>query len=319
AAVMLLPPLEARGDAPAQASGTAPLVSRHAVEARLDRFHITVRSSVQNAARILDQFFADEKFEQERNDTSFRLQLDNVFSEDDLFDARVRPRLRLRLPATQKMLLFELEAATRSDSGLSEDGATTPGRPDPLLRAEDDDAFSATVRLFRAENGLFISPEVGVGVEDQEPKAFIGALARHMVEAPEMDWAFSASQRLRLHSNRGLETITLLRADHRVLGEDVLRFAFEVDWRADEDGVEYGPGIGLFRVLDDDSAIVADVGFAFETEPVHQLDQIVTLLRYRRRFLTDWAKIELAPRLTFESDDDFDPEPSFRLRLELEF
>lgn len=302
-------------------SGLAePQASQHGgVAVGLERFRTTVGSSVRKAAAIVDRFFAEEKFERERNDTSFRIQFDGEVDDEATFDFRARPRLRLRLPATEETLLLEIEALAGADESDGEVRSSATGASDPSLRAEDDDGFTATLRAFSARDGFAISPEIGVGFEDLAPKAFVGVFARQRFDGAHPDWSFLVSERVRAHSDRGLESDTLFRADRSVFDTAVFRAAFEINWDADEAGVGYGPGAGIFYVIDDQSAAAFDLGIGLETRPEHRLDTIVTRFRYRRHVYFEWAKFEVRPQISFREGDDFQLDASVRLRLEIEF
>lgn len=297
-----------------------PEASQHGgITARLERFRATVGSSVREAAAIVDQFFAEEKLERERNDTSFRIQLDGEFGDGETFEFRARPRLRLRLPATEKTLLLEFEALAGADESDDDVRSPTTGSFDPSLRDEDDEGFTATLRALSARDGFVISPEFGVGVEDQAPNAFVGGFVRQSFDDAHPDWSFLVSERVRAHSDRGLESDTLFRADRSVFDAAIVRTEFEINWDADEAGVRFGPGVGAFYVVEDVSAAAIDFGIGFETHPEHRLDTIVTRFRYRREVFFDWTKVEVRPQFAFREEDGFRLDPSIRVRLEIEF
>lgn len=279
----------------------------------LESIHDAVQDSVRGAAGILDNFFSDEEFEQERNDTSLRLRFDTQFDENDDTAFQLSPRLRLRLPAAKRTLLFQVQGASEA---VDEEGGIE--RRDLFKGQVEDEPLELSLRLFEGEGRALVTPEVGVGIEDDEPKAFAGGRVRYQWRFGD-DWSLLASERLRAHTNRGLESISLLRADTFVWEDVLWRNDAQVRWREDEAGIRYGPASAFYIPLDERSALAFEGSLLLTTEPDNDISQIATTVRYRRKVLTDWSIVEIAPGLDFESSEDFRPSGSFLVRLELEF
>jgi hypothetical protein len=279
----------------------------------LDNFHEAVQDSVREAAHILDDFFSNKEYEQERNDTSLRLRFDLDLNENDDTAFRFRPKLRLRLPGTERTFLFEAQGASEA---IDEEGGIQ--RTDLFKGAVEDDPFEISLKLFQSRGRTLLTPEIGVGIEDEEPKAFAGVRIRYQWRFGD-DWSMLASERVRAHTNRGVESISLLRADTFILDDVLWRNDFQLRWRADEDGLRYGPGTALYVPLDKKTAVGLETSFYMTTEPSNEVDQIAATFRFRRKVLTDWSTIELAPGINFDNDRDYDPSASLLVRLELQF
>jgi hypothetical protein len=278
----------------------------------IEGFRAAVHEQTLDAARWIDSLFADEEYEAERTDASLRLRFDANLDEDG-GSFSVRPRLRLHLPAANRRLMLELEGARETAVG---EGGFDLG--DLFDDSAEDDPLELRLRIDEDRGATRITPELGVGFDAGSPNAFAGLRVRRTWE-PSDTWAFYASERLRAHTDIGLESITILRADRPFWGDSLLRADFRLDWLGDEPGFRYTPGLRLFRPLTDTSAVAFEVQAEFETEPTHEATRYVGGVRYRAQVLTDWTTVEIAPRITFDGDDDYAPGFGALLRLDVEF
>jgi hypothetical protein len=279
----------------------------------LERFHDTVQGSVRRAARVLDSFFAEEQYESERNDTSLLLRFDVQAGDPDVSNLRFRPRLRLRLPGTERTLLFEIQGSSET----VEDGTAVEREP-IFEETVQEDRFEASLKLFETDANLLLTPEVGFGFDGGDPRVFAGGRARYRWKTGSA-WSFLASQRLRLDSARELEAISLLRADRLIWDDTLWRNDVEVGWRRDRDGLSYRPIVSFFEPIDDRSAMAVEGSLLFRTEPHHELRTVAAAMRYRRKVLTDWSAFEIGPRLAFKAKDDYSATVGLFLRIDLEF
>ena len=279
----------------------------------LENFRAQVSTSVREAAQAIDNFFVDEEFEAEENDSSLRLRFGGDYDEKDGFSGNFSPSLRLRLPGVQQMLLFEAEGLTDASDDPEDE------RPaEQFALGDTDEDFEFRLRLLESIGAVRVSPEAGLRFDGVTPQPFGGVRLRRSWDLGE-DWTLLATERMRLYSDRGFESLTRLQADRLIFEDTLFRIDMEALWRVDDEVVSYGPGVRLFHVLGDDSAISLGARLVFNSGTAGQLDQISSALRYRRRFLTDWTTIELAPRVVADEEDDFSLSYGGAVRFEVEF
>ena len=279
----------------------------------LEQLHDSVQLQVRETARLIDSFFSDAEYDAEQNDSSLRLRFDADFENPNDFAFRVAPRLRLRLPGTSKRLLFEAEGTgeARYDGSDTESGGLFSG-----LR--DDDDFELRLRYIKSFDDTQIAPEIGMGFSDGHPRAFAGGRVRRYWE-PDGDWTLRLAERVRFYTDDGLESVTSLDADQLVFGNNLFRAGLVLEWQEEEPGVTYGPRLGLYHPLDERSALGLEGKVDIETRPAHEVDEAAATVRYRRRVLTDWSVVEVAPRIMFKEKDDHRASFGILLRLELDF
>jgi hypothetical protein len=279
----------------------------------LEQLHESVKLQLREAARMIDGFFSDAEYDAVQNDSGLRLRFDTGFEAPNDFALRFAPRLRLRLPGTGKRLLFEAEGGgeTSHDGDNTNDG-------DLFTDLRDDDDFELRLRYIRELDGILLAPEIGVGFRKWTPRAFAGGRVRRYWRS-DGDWRLHLSERLRVYTDVGVESVTKLEADRLVFGDSLFRAGLELEWQQEQLGVTYGPRVALYRPLDDRSAIGLEGAVDVGTRPEHEVDEAAATLRYRRRMLTDWSIVEVAPRVMFKEKDDYRASFGILLRLELDF
>ena len=123
---------------------------------KIDRYHQKVGDLISGSAAWADAFFGTEIYTSEVNKTTLRLQLSTFLEEGEDINTRVRFRLRLKLPNTEKRFRFTLASdPDATERVLSEDGwfntgdigrITTDGELQLVGRAKD------TIVLLGGEN-----------------------------------------------------------------------------------------------------------------------------------------------------------------------
>lgn len=288
-----------------------------AVDQQVEGLRAAVHETTREFAEAIDDFFGDPEYEEERNETSLTLKLGAEYLSKNGWNVTAQPRLRLRLPKTQRAVLVEIAGErSTSDSTLSTFSEDELGD----FSEENLTGFELRLRIFGDLGDVRLTPEIGTGFDDFIPTPFIGVRASRDWRLSEQ-WLLYGSQRVRLRSDRGFETNTVLRASRPVnlVKDDLLRVSFDFDWRADEPGVSYGPGLSLFAPVGDESALALETGVRLETDPEHQVDAAFGTIRYRRKVLYDWWTMEIAPRVEFREEHDYEASYGGRVRLELDF
>lgn len=296
--------------APARAEEAA------AQQDEVETFRQAVREGTRSLAAAVDSFFSEREYEEKLNETSLSLKLGGVYMTKDGWDTVSQPRLRLRLPNAERRFLVEI-VGERTSGAATQDFFLDEG-----LDSADADYGSLALRLklFETIGTVAVTPEVGLRFADFTPQAFAGARVSRDWGLSE-NWTFYASQRVRAHTDRGLETKSLIRADRRVRvwRNGLFRADFTLDWRADEPGVKYGPGLSLYTPIDDISAVAVETSLGFETDPEHLVEVAAATIRYRRKVFYDWWTAEIAPRIEFAEEHDYDANYGARVQMEFDF
>ena len=150
------------------------------------------------------------------------------------------------------------------------------------------------------------------------PDFYVAARYRYLQPLAERT-AMRVSPTLYWKSDEGFGISTLLDLELTSDPDTLWRLSLFGDYGEDTDGLEWRSQASWQRRLDPKSAIAVRAGVKGETEPKQLLKEGWFSFRYRRNFFRPWLFYELEPGLSWHEKEDYDTEPTFGARLEVQF
>ena len=281
-------------------------------EGYVDTAQRWVSAGIESAARIADEFFGDENYEAEANNTRLRLMFDTFFESGEAVDFRFRFNLRLVLPLTNKRL--KLSFSGNSDEDDDEDEtATVTGANDDNNNVE---ATLAYTLVESAKHNLSLRTGVKSG-----PAWWIGPRYRFYAKLGG-PWGFRFTQLIRWRTDDDWEAITRFDFERKIGENFLFRFTPRGKYNQHdyhEDGYDYRLEAKVFQRLDRNSAMRYEWINKFLTKPDNHLDEIVLKIGYRRRVWRKWLFFEIVPQASFPDEEDFHFTPGILFRIETNF
>jgi len=290
-----------------QPEAEAPLVTSDV--ARVDTTHERVSGLVEDMARRIDRFFANERAFEEENDTSLQISLDLISEENSVIQFNSRVRGKLSLPGTERRLRLVLESDPRE---LDPDAPR--GNPADALDKPSD--YILGLEGQHLAGRWEIRPSAGIRVRwTPDPYARLRAIRYFRLD----DWLARVSGTAAWFSSDGTILDTTLDFDRR-LGDDLLfRSASNVRWEVDPSLSSLSQVFSLFQRLASKASLAYDIGLTADDETDWRTTDYFAQLRYRRLFYRNWAYLELQPRIGWPEDNNFHEDLSLLVRLELNF
>ena len=280
----------------------------------LDTGHAGASEQVRQLGAWFDRFFSDENYEAEINKSWVRIRLDSFSELYEGTDVDVRARVRLKLPALNKRIQFEILSPGEPDDLGGSDGS---GAESPPPGTSEENVSVVVSYVFRALKERSIIARLGLGFDGYTPNPYVALRYRELVPLNDV-WNFRFTENIRYYSLDGLESRTTLDFE-RILEEDMLfRTSLDGTWLQEDPDYFYSLSFALFRPLDNKSAVEYQLVNGFRTDP-HRLNQITVSLRYRQKIWRDWLTFEVAPQVSFPDERDFEPVPAILFRLEATF
>ncbi len=288
-------------------------VSARADESGWDQLHAGVSDRVRRAANWVDSFLSDERAlaEENRSWVSVRGLWSIEEHERREFDGRLRARFVL--PQTEERVQLVLSGDPDELEGR------TPAA-DPLQAATGgtQPATSFGLQYLLSRTGLDdLRFEIGMRFDDFVPKPYVGARVRH--DLPLGDWNLRAAERVRLHSDEGLESYTTVDLERAIGEQRLFRAASRLRWREEESGVEYGERLSLFQRVGERRLVTFELDAALRTEPTHVLDAVVARVRLSQRHDRGRILLEFAPQVAWRDANGHEPSAGLVLGLEIAF
>ena len=281
-------------------------------EGYVDTAQRWVSAGIGSAARIADEFFGDENYEAEANNTRLRLMFDTFFESGEAVDFRFRFNLRLVLPQTNKRL--KLSFSGNSDEDDDEDETAT------VTGANDDDNNVEATLAYTLVDTKKQNFSLRTGIKSG-PAWWIGPRYRFYAKLGG-PWGFRFTQLIRWRTDDDWEAKTRFDFERRIAENFLFRFTPRGTYNQHdyhEDGYKYHLEAKVFQRLDRNSAMRYEWINKFLTKPDNHLDEVVLKIGYRRRVWRKWLFFEIVPQASFPDDEDFHFTPGILFRIETNF
>ena len=281
----------------------------HTPSEPIDATHTKVSAVVEDMAKRVDRFFADDRAFEEENDSTLQISIDASSEEGEALKLNGSIRAKMALPGAKNRLRLVLE-------------------DDPDRQAQDapiDDPFRALGETSDYTLGLegevqasrwLLRPSLGVRATwPPDPYARLRAI-RYITLG---DWVSRLSGTASWFSEDGAGLDGTVDFDHRLSDEILFRSATSLAWRHDTAQTNAAQVFSLFQRLASRAGLAYEIGAGADDDPGWEVHNYFARLRYRRLVYKTWAYVDIQPMIAWPEENDFHEELSLLVRLELNF
>jgi hypothetical protein len=196
--------------------------------------------------------------------------------------------------------------------GSDEDFGATDN---PLLGNDlNNEEIAMGIRQFFIQtDDVNLSTQVGVKKEE----FFAGVRFRGLKNLG--NWNARFTKRLQYFTDEKFENHTALDFEAYWGDKWMFRATTGVLFSEREDGIPYGQYLRLVQVLSEYRALSYEAGVYLDTEPSHKVIDTQLIVRLRQRFYRDWLTLEVAPKVTFPEDRDYESNWGISVLFEASF
>lgn len=286
-------------------------------EERVEPFRAGVGNWVDNTSRNIDSFFGGDQSSAVNNESYLRLGQEIDWMEGEGTDGDISIRYRIDLPTTEERLRLIIESDPEESQGtLAEQGS---GR----LYNDQRDRRSSTLGLDwlesrdKRENW---SNRIGAGIRLRLPLApYVRFTSERLWDIGEGPWQLESSNRVSWFNNEGYSARTQWDIGRPMSDNRHLRFITTVQWREEEDTLEYSEIAELNQRLNRRSALRYSAIAIGESASNPRMTNYYLQTRYRRDVHKGILFADIIPELHFQRDVSYDPRWAMTLRLEMYF
>lgn len=261
-------------------------------------------------AKNIDQFFGDERYFQENNDSVIQLEMREVMEGGGNHSFAFEGKAKLDLPAATRRFQFVIESSPeKKTTGEVNKNQTVATNVTPK-----PEQYAASLRYEKSEiDHWHFSSESGANIQfPLDP--FIRA--RGSYEIPFWDWRLKVAETLFWFNTSGLGETTQVDFEH-VLSKPVLfRATSTATCHETTQICDLRQDLALFHTLNERTALLYQASVIGTDKPVLEETGYVLLMRYRYRLHKEWVFFEISPQLNFPKTDDFKLNGLLLLRLE---
>jgi hypothetical protein len=275
-----------------------------------DIVHETLSTQLVERTDQLDQFFGDERIEDDPRAALIRVREEFTWAEKGETDWRTRLKVRLPLPRLERRLRLLVE----TDSDDEEDLAAAGEEP----RLENGEAPAEDFAGLRYALAVtpFSSASLDVGGKFDDGFKARSELKLQRTWNAEL-WRLRLLEGIYWRDGEGWGERTRFDIDRYADRLGVLRLRSEAEWGETTRGVEIEEDLSLSRPLDAMTAVSTSVGMFLHTRPSWIIDGYSAEIRLRRQLHRKWIFFDIAPRAGFPRDRRYEFTPELLLELEI--
>lgn len=286
-------------------------------EARVEPFRASIGNWVDNTSRNIDSFFGGDQSASADNRSYLRLGQEIDWMEGEGTNGDISVRYRIDLPTTEDRLRLIIESDPEESQGtLAEQGS---GR----LYNDQRDRRTSTFGLDwlesrdKRENW---SNRFGAGVRLRLPiDPYVRFTSERLWDLKDSPWQLESFNRLSWFNNSGYSARTEWDLGRPLSTNRHLRFITNVQWREEEDTLEYSEVVQLNQRLNSRSALRYSAIAIGESLSSPRMTNYYLQTRYRRDIHKGILFADVIPELHFQREVSYDPRWAMTLRVEMYF
>lgn len=272
-----------------------------------------VSEKVVNYSKRIDQFFGDERYFQENNESVIQFDLTETMETGGNHSFLLKGKAKLDLPAAQRRFQLVLE----SDPEQKTTGDVKRDQPVVVKKDTVPSRYAASLRYEKKEEALWhFSSDAGINLQiPLDP--FVRVRGSYVI--PFDIWRMKIAETVFWFSTIGAGETTQIDME-RVLSAPVLfRATSTATCMNSTQSCDLRQDWSVFHTLNERTALVYQASVLGVNKPKIEETAYVLLMRYRYRLHKQWIFFEVIPQLNFPKTDDFNLNPSLTMRLELLF
>ena len=286
-------------------------------EERVEPFRESVGNWVDNTSRRIDGFFGSDDNMRVKNESYLRLGQEIDWMEGEGGGGDVNLRYRIDLPTSEERLRLVIESDPEESQGTLEEQGS--GR----LANDQRDRRTSTLGLDwlesrdKRENW---SNRVGAGVRLRLPlDPYVRFTSERLWQLGDGPWQLESNNRVSWFNNEGYSARTRWDIGRPLSESRHLRFISTVQWREEEDTLEYSEIAELNHRINRRSALRYSAIALGESASHPRMTNYYLQTRYRRDIHKGILFADVIPELHFQRDVSYDPRWAMTLRLEMYF
>ncbi|CAH1044444.1 hypothetical protein [Halomonas sp. TD01] len=286
-------------------------------EARVEPFRARIGNWVDNTSRNIDSFFGGDQSASADNRSYLRLGQEIDWMEGEGTNGDISVRYRIDLPTTEDRLRLIIESDPEESQGTLADQGSGRLYNDQRDRRTSTFGLDWLESRDKRENW---SNRFGAGVRLRLPlDPYVRFTSERLWDFKDSPWQLESFNRLSWFNNSGYSARTEWDIGRPLSANRHLRFITNVQWREEEDTLEYSEVVQLNQRLNRRSALRYSAIAIGESLSNPRMTNYYLQTRYRRDIHKGILFADVIPELHFQREVSYDPRWAMTLRVEMYF
>ncbi len=272
-----------------------------------------ISSGLEWLSKRIDVFFANENVYAESTGSYARLSGTTILRDGGRKSFLGDLNIRVELPHTQKKLNLIIESD--ADKNLAQ-------RPDQQSQPTPNQALSATTYFAGLDKKLAeksawdIHRSIGIKLHVPLDPFIRLRMSRDVLFNK---WKIHFTETLFHFHSRGSGYDTTLEWDRALSKTDLFRIHTAATWWDDTDTYDLNHSFTIFHEFTERRALSYSISVFGKNKPIMQADTYLIDIRYRQLLHKDWLFYEINPQIIYQRTNQFRPEHSVALKIEMIF
>ncbi|MBM9537554.1 hypothetical protein [Desulfobulbus alkaliphilus] len=273
-----------------------------------DVWHSLVSSAVADSIDSIDQFFGDDRFDDENRRSRLFTGIGVKYEQEEGFSLVTDLSLRIALPRLENRLLFFV------------DGFVIDDDPDSISyvfeTAKESDSDVGLRRIFSRDEFRSLNTDIGIRLGSTSQ---VFGRVRGRLLIPMDLWQLQLSQRVTWFTSDGLVTTSEVRFDRPMANDYLFRSTTSLTWEENESGWTPEQSLALFKELSPRRSWRLVLAGTWPESPHTTAANYSTILTYRQRLHRDWLFLDIAPGVEFPQENNYHANALITAKFEVIF
>lgn len=274
----------------------------------------SVSSAVSIMGKRMDSYFAGEKYQVQQNESYMRIRVAEKWIESGRLEPELDYKFRLDLPGTKERYRLVLLYSEDNEQGLEQ-----RNRPsETAVPSDNQSLFAGMLRTLSDEGGQW-ETKLSTGIKVKlPPDPFVRATGKRLIPLDGI-WQMELQSSAEWFNSSGLHGDAAMVFERLLFEHYLFRANTLLDWRREEDTLEFGQTFQVFQDLGPRDAIEYQLGVFGSSLSYSKINTYYVSVDYRRDLYRDWLYMNLIPELAFPREEGFSGVASITLSFEIYF
>ena len=279
----------------------------------LDAPQKNISTGLEWLSKRIDVFFANENIYNESTGSYARLSATTIFRDGGKKSFLGDLNVRVELPHTQKKLNLIIE--TDADKNLA-NRPNQPSQPTPNQALSSATYYAGVEKKLAAKSAWDIHTSTGIKVHFPLDPFIRLRMSREVLF---QKWKFHFTETLFHFHSRGNGHDATMEWDHALSKTDLFRIHTSGTWWDDTDTYDLNQSLTFFHEFTERRALSYSISVFGTNKPIMEADTYLLDIHYRQLLHKDWLFYEINPQVLYQKINEFRPEHSLSLKLEMIF
>lgn len=285
---------------------------------KIEPMRSKVSGWVDASSRSLDSYFGTDDFLDVDNRSYLRVSEELEWMDSEGFTNSIGTRFKVDMPTTKKRLKLVFESNPEETQTEEEERNRRAANRD--LEETKNSSVIGLEKSSDTDPKKAWRTRVNGGLKLRTPlDPYLRVSSRRMWEQKDGPWYLESYNRASWFNSEGYSVRSRWELNRRLSETSILRFTSQLQWREEQDKMQFGQRVELSKVLNARTVVRWAMIAELESASNLHVEDYYVQMNFRRDIHDEVLFLDFVPELHFAEEDEYDPRWAVILRLEFYF